>query len=562
MKQWAQGMKQWSLWLVGEAPLPGKRARKMLGVTLGIALLVVAGLAVATRRPARTGEAAVSNSSSGVQTSATAPSSSPANALPNSGGSTTTTTVTGTGTASPHSRPPRTSSTGKAKAVKPGSGKSGGTKNTATVTPTTEVTPTPQVTPTTEVAHGAVSLPMHAPMSPTVTQPTAQPLILTPLIASVATSTGVPGAPIATHASSGHGASVVRWARPSSNGGSAITGYNVYVGTSPGVESASPANGASLITWRSYRVTGLTAGQTYYFTVRAVNASGLSAASNEVSASPRSGYASVTSLTGPIVGMAANTDGTGYWLVDSQGAVTARGAVTSYGSMASNPLNAPIVQIVATPDDKGYWEVAADGGVFAFGDAHFLGSMSGAQLYAPVVGLAPTQDGEGYWEVASDGEHPTVGGHLPVALAVLGRSQAHHGGTELGTAHRPEEVGVAEGEHPTVGGHFPVSLVVRSGHDLNDGGIQRIRGHRPIAGDRATSGPCALRVDEPVAGAVGVGRHPDDRSGQRGHRRIPGSRGGRHLIGGCREPGRVDRPHSEVIGLARRETRDTVGPPG
>ncbi len=40
-------------------------------------------------------------------------------------------------------------------------------------------------------------------------------------------------------------------------------------------------------------------------------------------------------------------------------------------------LNEPVVGIAATTDGGGYWEVASDGGIFSFGDAGFHGSMGG-----------------------------------------------------------------------------------------------------------------------------------------------------------------------------------------
>jgi hypothetical protein len=108
-------------------------------------------------------------------------------------------------------------------------------------------------------------------------------------------------------------------------------------------------------------------------------------------------------LPAPVVGMAALPDGSGYWLADAQGGVSAHGNAVNYGSMAGQPLNAPISHIVATSDGKGYWLVAADGGTFAFGDAGFYGSMGGQRLNAPVVDIAPTKNDQGYWLVASDG---------------------------------------------------------------------------------------------------------------------------------------------------------------
>ena len=116
--------------------------------------------------------------------------------------------------------------------------------------------------------------------------------------------------------------------------------------------------------------------------------------------SPDSGQAS--SFPGPVTGIAAPPSGSGYWLADAEGAVSAHN-VANYGSMAGTVLNAPITHIVSTPSGRGYWLVAGDGGTFAFGDAGFYGSMGGQHLNAPVVNMAPTPDGRGYWLVASDG---------------------------------------------------------------------------------------------------------------------------------------------------------------
>ena len=90
----------------------------------------------------------------------------------------------------------------------------------------------------------------------------------------------VPGAPGSVKAVGGTAKVTVSWVAPSWNGGSAITGYNVYKGTAPGGESGTPVNATPLAaTVKTFAVTGLTAGKVYYFTVRAINAVGTGAAS-------------------------------------------------------------------------------------------------------------------------------------------------------------------------------------------------------------------------------------------------------------------------------------------
>ncbi len=62
----------------------------------------------------------------------------------------------------------------------------------------------------------------------------------------------------------------------------AVTGYNVYRGTSSGGESSGPLNSSPLpATATSYQDNSAVAGQTYYYVVQAVNGSAASQASNE-----------------------------------------------------------------------------------------------------------------------------------------------------------------------------------------------------------------------------------------------------------------------------------------
>ena len=111
-----------------------------------------------------------------------------------------------------------------------------------------------------------------------------------------ATPATVPGPPAGLTAAPGDRQVTLSWDPPASDGGSQVSSYNVYQGSSPGGESSSPVN-SSPITSTSYPVTGLTNGSTYYFTVKAVNAQGPGAASGEVMAVPLTVPDAPTGLT-------------------------------------------------------------------------------------------------------------------------------------------------------------------------------------------------------------------------------------------------------------------------
>jgi len=83
-------------------------------------------------------------------------------------------------------------------------------------------------------------------------------------------------------ASAGDKRVVLTWQAPASNGGSAVSGYKVYRGTTPGGEALLATLGNVL----TYTDSNVTNGQTYYYQVAATNAIGEGPKSSEVSAIP------------------------------------------------------------------------------------------------------------------------------------------------------------------------------------------------------------------------------------------------------------------------------------
>jgi hypothetical protein len=98
------------------------------------------------------------------------------------------------------------------------------------------------------------------------------------------TPEAVPSAPQGLEATAGQEQVDLSWTAPTSSGGSAISGYDVFEGTTAGGEPPTPV--ATGVTSTSTTINSLNAGTTYYFTVEAINSDGASFASSEASATP------------------------------------------------------------------------------------------------------------------------------------------------------------------------------------------------------------------------------------------------------------------------------------
>jgi Fibronectin type III domain len=101
-------------------------------------------------------------------------------------------------------------------------------------------------------------------------------------IASATPAAEVPGPPARLTATPGNTEVTLSWAAPASDGGSPVTSYNVYQGTTAEFTGRAPV---AKVTAISHTVTGLVNGTTYFFQVTAVNPVGEGQAS-QVSAVP------------------------------------------------------------------------------------------------------------------------------------------------------------------------------------------------------------------------------------------------------------------------------------
>jgi hypothetical protein len=114
-----------------------------------------------------------------------------------------------------------------------------------------------------------------------------------PILASDVTT---PSAPQNLEATTGDGYVVLGWSAPSDDGGSAITEYKIYRGTSSGGESYLTSVSAPTT---YYKDTAVTNGQTYYYQVSAVNYVGEGEKSSEKTAAPASKQIPTPTTTPP-----------------------------------------------------------------------------------------------------------------------------------------------------------------------------------------------------------------------------------------------------------------------
>ncbi len=101
---------------------------------------------------------------------------------------------------------------------------------------------------------------------------------------------------------------------------------------------------------------------------------------------------------------------TGYWLLARTGAVFGLEGAPNFGGMSLSASSGAVADIASTPSGKGYWVVTSNGTVSAFGNAKFYGDLPRINVHAKdIVAIAPTFNGHGYWLIGKDGGMFTFG---------------------------------------------------------------------------------------------------------------------------------------------------------
>jgi fibronectin type 3 domain-containing protein len=195
-----------------------------------------------------------------------------------------------------------------------------------------------------------------------------------------------PGAPTGLSATAGNGSIRLAWTAPASNGGSAVTGYDVYRGNASGNEALL----ASGVSGPPFTDGGLVNGTQYFYKVSAVNSAGEGPVSNEASATP----ATVPGAPQNLVAVAGNASVSLSWTAPASNggaAVTSYNVLRSTTSGAETLLSAGVVGTSFT--DTGlsngstyFYKVAA---VNSVGPGPVSGEASATPTAAPTVPSAP-----------------------------------------------------------------------------------------------------------------------------------------------------------------------------
>jgi titin len=240
-----------------------------------------------------------------------------------------------------------------------------------------------------------------------------------PVSTSSVTPRSIPGAPTSLSATLGNGSATITWIAPSTDGGSAITGYIVERSNDGGLTWA----GAGSTATTSFVVSGLANGTTYAFRVRAVNVAGQGVASSATSMTPS------TVPGAPLNPVATAGDGS-VTIVWAAPATDGGLSVSSYIVEQSTDGGISWQTVVTTADRSAVISGLANGSTYRFriSARNAAGTGSSVSLSGAIAPRTPPTAPVNLSVVASDGTAalvwavPTSDGGAPVTSYVVERS--------------------------------------------------------------------------------------------------------------------------------------------
>jgi hypothetical protein len=106
----------------------------------------------------------------------------------------------------------------------------------------------------------------------------------------------------------------------------------------------------------------------------------------------------------PVRALAGTATGLGYWILDANGTVYTYGDAINFGHVVNVPESGATVALVPTADDGGYWILGSQGEVFPFGDAESFGDLLTRGIDSDdIIGMAATPNDGGYVIAGSNG---------------------------------------------------------------------------------------------------------------------------------------------------------------
>ncbi len=194
---------------------------------------------------------------------------------------------------------------------------------------------------------------------------------------------------------------------------SGATSYDIYQGTTSGGEGTTPV--ATGITANSFNVTGLTNGTPYYFTVAAVDSSGVGSVSNEATATPSASLGIPAAPTG-LTAAAGDSSATLSWSAVPGASTYNIYRGTTAGGESSTPIATGVTgttyMVTALTDGQAYYFTVA--AVNTYGTSGFSNQAS-ATPAAPVEGTNAPADFSIYSQVVASNPVPAGFNMQPAA---------------------------------------------------------------------------------------------------------------------------------------------------